>query len=100
MPFNYHAKLYILNKRSFVVFNGRIFHEAVKGLVNKKLNMDFNDKILKDGIKDFVYDIKELARKYIWLERCKEVNVWENNNGITMQLKKQVNVIIRFIWGK
>jgi hypothetical protein len=39
LNFNYHAKLlYILNERSSMIFNGRIFHEAIKG--SKELLMN------------------------------------------------------------
>jgi hypothetical protein len=86
---NYHARLlYILNERSMVIFNGRIFHEAIKGIINNRLYLGINNSIFKDVIRDFVSDIKELARLYIWLPRCNEVNRWERANGITIQIKK------------
>ncbi|CAG8694688.1 18734_t:CDS:2 [Rhizophagus irregularis] len=69
ISFNYHAKLLqILNERSLMIFNGRIFHETVKGIVNKKLYLGINDNTFKDVIKEFVFNIKEYARKYIWNE--------------------------------
>jgi hypothetical protein len=72
--FNYHARLHhILNQISFVVFNGKIFHEAIKGLVNNQLYMDISDSNFRDGIRQFVKDIQELARMYIWNERCTHV---------------------------
>jgi hypothetical protein len=78
IDFNYHAKLFdILNDRSLVIFNGQVFHKAVKGIVNKKLFMGFNNINFKDAITEFVADIKNLARLYIWLPRCEEVNKWE-----------------------
>ncbi|PKC59418.1 hypothetical protein RhiirA1_426960 [Rhizophagus irregularis] len=51
-----------------MIFNGRIFHETVKGIVNKKLYLGINDNTFKDVIKEFVFNIKEYARKYIWNE--------------------------------
>jgi hypothetical protein len=52
-----------LNKRSLlVIFNGRIFHEAIKGIVNKRLFCGNNNNIFKDAIKEFIFDIKEFAR--------------------------------------
>jgi hypothetical protein len=70
-----HVKLFnILNERSLMIFNGRIFHEAIKGIVNKRLFCEINNNLFKDAIKEFVSDIKELARKHIWKIRCEEVN--------------------------
>jgi hypothetical protein len=46
---------------------------------NKKLFMGFNNINFKDVITEFVVDIKNLARLYIWLPRCEEVNKWEKS---------------------
>jgi hypothetical protein len=78
ITFNYHAKLLqILNEKISDDFNGRIFHETVKVIVNKKLYLDINDRIFRDAIQEFVLNIKEYARRYIWNERCKEIIKWE-----------------------
>ncbi|CAB4418477.1 unnamed protein product [Rhizophagus irregularis] len=56
--YNFHASLlYILNEKSKVVFNGRIFHEAIKGIVNERLFLEIEDKVFKDNIASFVEDI-------------------------------------------
>ncbi|PKC02037.1 hypothetical protein RhiirA5_413442 [Rhizophagus irregularis] len=87
--YNYHARLlHILNEKSKVVFNGRIFHEAIKGIVNKRLFLEIEDKIFKDAIASFVEDIHDMARKFMWSERCKSFNEWELRQGITKQMKK------------
>src|SRR5205085_10947854 len=68
ISFNYHASLlFILNEKSSIIFNGRIFHEAIKGIVNTKLFLGFNSVIFKDAIGAFVKEIKELAKKHIWI---------------------------------
>ncbi|PKY62651.1 hypothetical protein RhiirA4_489510 [Rhizophagus irregularis] len=36
-----------------MIFNGRIFHEAIKGLVNKRLLYEINNNLFKDAIKEF-----------------------------------------------
>jgi len=77
-----------LNKKSNVIFNGRIFHEAIKGIVNKRLFLEIEDKIFKDAIASFVEDIHDMARKFMWSERCKSFNEWELRQGITKQTKK------------
>jgi hypothetical protein len=69
-----------------VVFNGRIFHEAIKGIVNKRLFLEIEDKIFKDAIASFVEDIHDMARKFMWSERCKSFNEWELRQGITKQI--------------
>ncbi|CAB4478774.1 unnamed protein product [Rhizophagus irregularis] len=87
--YNFHASLlYILNEKSKVVFNGRIFHEAIKGIVNERLFLEIEDKVFKDNIASFVEDIHDMARKFMWSERCKRFNEWEIRQGITKQMKK------------
>lgn len=74
IEYNYHAiLLQILNERSSIVFNGRIFHEAIKGLVNDKRYMGFKDKVFKDANAQFVRNIMDFAYDFIWIPRCKEV---------------------------
>ncbi|PKY60934.1 hypothetical protein RhiirA4_485259 [Rhizophagus irregularis] len=58
-----------------MIFNGRIFHETVKGIVNKKLYLDINDRIFRDAIQEFLLNIKEYAQRYIWNERY-ALNRW------------------------
>lgn len=36
-----------------MIFNGRIFHETIKGIDNKKLYLDINDRIFRDAIQEF-----------------------------------------------
>lgn len=68
ISFNYHTSLFqILNKRSDIIFNGRIFHVAIKGIINIKLYLHIKDQIFKDAIKQFVSKIMEYAQQYIWL---------------------------------
>lgn len=38
----------IMNDKSMMIFNGRVFHEAIKGLVNKRLFCGFKDKLFKE----------------------------------------------------
>lgn len=77
----------------FTIFNGRTFHEAIKGVVNKRLFNGRTDSKFKNAIKEFVMDIKELARQYIWLPRCEEMNKWELNQGITKHMKWKNKII-------
>ncbi|POG60026.1 hypothetical protein GLOIN_2v1788404 [Rhizophagus irregularis DAOM 181602=DAOM 197198] len=92
--YNYHARLLrILNEKPRVVFNGRIFHEAIKGIVNERLFLEMEDKFFKDAIASFVEDIHDMARKFMWSERCKSFNEWEIKQGITKQMKKTAKSI-------
>jgi hypothetical protein len=50
--------IFLLNKQSKVIFNGRVFHEIVKGLVNTQLYLGINDKRFKEAIRDFVMEVK------------------------------------------
>jgi hypothetical protein len=77
-----------MNERSLVIFNGRIFHEAIKGIVNERLYLGIDDIAFKNAIQGFVADIKELSRMYIWLSRCKEVSSWKRGQGITQKTKR------------
>lgn len=89
LSFNYHASLFqVLNDRSFMVFNGRIFHEAIKGLINEKLYLGIKDKVFKDAIKMFVAGIMDFSREYIWIPRCKQMIEWERTKGTTRQMKQ------------
>ncbi|GBC41334.1 hypothetical protein GLOIN_2v1811257 [Rhizophagus irregularis DAOM 181602=DAOM 197198] len=89
LDFNYYARLLqILNDRSYSIFNGRIFHEAIKGMINSRLYLNISDPIFTTAIKGFVRDIHILARDVIWVERCKEVNKWERSVGISRIVKK------------
>jgi hypothetical protein len=47
-----------------------------------------NNIVFKDAIQEFVANIKELSRMYIWLPRCKEVSIWKSNQGITQKVKR------------
>lgn len=38
-------------------------------------------------IREFICDIKEFARQFIW-PRCQEVNNWEKNKGIDRNMKR------------
>lgn len=71
-----------------MIFNERIFHEAIKGIINEKLYMGITGNIFKDAIKEFVANIMELSRKYIWIPRCNEVIEWERRNNITKHMKQ------------
>uniref|UniRef100_U9TN33 Uncharacterized protein n=1 Tax=Rhizophagus irregularis (strain DAOM 181602 / DAOM 197198 / MUCL 43194) TaxID=747089 RepID=U9TN33_RHIID len=37
-----------MNDKSMMIFNGRVFHKAIKGLVNKRLFCGFKDKLFKE----------------------------------------------------
>jgi hypothetical protein len=50
--------IFLLNEQSKVIFNGRVFHEIVKGLVNTQLYLGINDKRFKEAIRDFVMEVK------------------------------------------
>jgi hypothetical protein len=88
--YNYHARLLqILNEKSNVVFNGRIFHEAIKGLVvNTKLFLEIELQFFKDAIAQFVEDIHDMAKRFMWVERCQSFGEWELRHGITKQNEK------------
>ncbi|PKK71136.1 hypothetical protein RhiirC2_778790 [Rhizophagus irregularis] len=59
---------------AFESLKAKIFHEAIKGIVNKRLFLEIEDKIFKDAIASFVEDIHDMARKFMWSERCKSFN--------------------------
>ncbi|PKB98346.1 hypothetical protein RhiirA5_431511 [Rhizophagus irregularis] len=40
-----------------------------------------NDNVFKNAIQDFVVNIRNYARIYIWNERCKDVINWEKKKG-------------------
>jgi hypothetical protein len=40
-------------------------------------------------IQEFVQDIKEFSRLYIWLPRCEAVNKWEIRHGITRKVNSR-----------
>ncbi|RGB41600.1 hypothetical protein C1646_751892 [Rhizophagus diaphanus] len=50
-----------LNERSLMIFNGRIFHEIIKGIINNRLYLGIKEKVFQDAIKEFVTEIEELA---------------------------------------
>lgn len=55
IEFNWAARLFfLLNERSNWIFNGRIFHEAIKGIVNDNLYLGNSDKRFKSVIKSFI----------------------------------------------
>ncbi|PKY36482.1 hypothetical protein RhiirB3_459174 [Rhizophagus irregularis] len=60
LSFNYHAKLLqILNERSVMIFNGRIFMKQSRELLIKNFILGNNDNTFKDAIsKEFVFNIK------------------------------------------
>ncbi|PKC57634.1 hypothetical protein RhiirA1_401265 [Rhizophagus irregularis] len=81
LDFNYYARLLqILNDRSYSIFNGRIFHEAIK------------------AIKGFVRDIHILARDVIWVERCKEGQIVNIEINLYMMCHKDGWVVTWQIW--
>jgi hypothetical protein len=62
------------------------FMKQSRELLIKNFILGINDNTFKDAIsKEFVFNIKEYARIYIWNERCIK---WEKRKGITMAVKK------------
>jgi hypothetical protein len=50
--------------------------------------LGIDDIVFKDAIQEFVANIKELSRVYIWFPRCKEVSSWERSQGIIQKVKR------------
>jgi hypothetical protein len=72
-----------------MIFSGRVFHEAIKGIVNCRLYLGSTNAKFKSFIDEFVQDIKDFSRRYIWIPRCNAMNEWEQSKGITSQIKRQ-----------
>ncbi|CAB5179853.1 hypothetical protein RhiirA1_464147 [Rhizophagus irregularis] len=66
-----------------LIFNIRIFHEAIKRLLGRS-----RDKRYKEGIINFVKDIKEFVKMYIWIPRCDAINKWENSMELQKKMKR------------